>query len=77
MNPSTHPADQLIRDLILTSRDVTATEIEQIIERIAAAPFEQRDVRAPVEFRGITYLGEVFGDYAPVHCRCTWPNVCC
>jgi len=36
---SQHPADRLIRELILTERDATRSEVGRIIERMATAAF--------------------------------------
>ena len=58
---SQHPVDVLIRDLIQSARSATAAEIEQIVERMASAPFEPRNMRVPVEHRGLSYLGRTLG----------------
>jgi hypothetical protein len=58
---SQHPADRLIRELIQTGRPATTEEIDQIVERMATAPFASRLVRVRQELRGIEFEGEVFG----------------
>ena len=61
---SSHPVDQLIRELIRTGRQATPEEIEQIVERMATAPFESRVRRVRPRERGTSYLGQVLGAYA-------------
>lgn len=59
VNPalSPHPTDRLIRALIQTGRRATLDEVEQIVERMATAPFEPRQRRVPVVERGLSYQG--------------------
>ena len=59
---SQHPADRLIRDLIETGRQATPEELEQIIERMAMAPFEPRIRGVSPEDQGIAYQGHVLGE---------------
>lgn len=59
--PNEHPADRLIRELIQTGRPAAPEEIEQVLERMATAPFERRDARVRVVHRGITYQGRTLG----------------
>lgn len=54
---SQHPTDRLIRELIHAGRPATAGETEQIIERMATAPFDQRVVPVGIRQRGLTYQG--------------------
>ena len=58
---SQHPTDLLIRELIGTQRAATADDIRQIIDRIAAAPFEPRTLGVPNDERGMVYLNRVTG----------------
>ncbi len=46
---------RLVEELIATGRAPERTEIDQIIERIATAPFEPREIRAPLPERHLTY----------------------
>jgi hypothetical protein len=52
---SGHPVDQLIRELVETSRGVKPGDVERILERIATAPFDSRVVRVPIDERGVEY----------------------
>ncbi len=54
---SQHPVDRLIRELVQSQRPATPDEIERIIERMAAAPFDARLVRVARQHRGLTYQG--------------------
>jgi hypothetical protein len=54
---SQHPVDRLIRELIRTRRAASVAEVEQIVEQMAVAPFNRRNIRVPVDERGATYLG--------------------
>ena len=56
-----HPTDQLIRELVQTRRRATPREIEQIIERMATAPFTPDLVRVPSHERSLRYLGRYLG----------------
>jgi hypothetical protein len=59
---SQHPVDRLIREIIATRRPVLADEIDQIVDRIATAPFDP-DPAIPVRIkhRGMTYQGHTLG----------------
>jgi hypothetical protein len=59
--PSDHPTDRLIRELIASRRKATAEEVEQIFERLATAPFDQRQVVVRVRHRGLSYAGLTLG----------------
>ncbi len=58
---SQHPVDRLIRELIQTGRPATSEEIDQIVERMATAPFDRRAVPVPRRLRGLTYRGRALG----------------
>ncbi len=60
-HPERHPADGLIHDLIAHPRAATAEESQQIIERIASAPFDMEMQRVPRALRGLTYQGITLG----------------
>ena len=60
-----HPADRLIRDLIRGHRAAAPDAIEQIVERMATAPFEPRDLRVKVRHRGLRLHGRVLGAREP------------
>lgn len=65
MNLSPHPADRLIRHVVETGRPATDGEVEQIITRMAAAPFEGRDTSVPSELRGQRFQGQELGARGP------------
>jgi hypothetical protein len=56
-----HPTDLLIRRLIQTGGVAAPAEIEQIVERMATAPFDRREIPIPMRLRGFTYQGESLG----------------
>jgi hypothetical protein len=58
---SQHPADLLIRRLIQTRDAAAPEEIEQIVERMATAPFDQRALPVPMRLRGLSYQGQTLG----------------
>jgi hypothetical protein len=62
---SQHPTDRLIRELIQTGHLPLQGERAQIIERIAAAPFDPRVLPVRQRHRGLTYAGQTLGDRAP------------
>lgn len=57
-----HPVDRLIHEVVRAGREITSTEIEQILERIATAPFNPQVVRVPVEERELSHYGEILGE---------------
>ena len=57
MTKSTHPIDQLIRDLLTDPRAATDEEIAAIIARLMSAPFSEQVVRVPQRYRGLRYGG--------------------
>ena len=61
---SQHRVDRLIRELIHTGRPATATEVAQIIDRMATAPFDQRQVPVPTRMRGLQYRQTTLGAQA-------------
>jgi hypothetical protein len=58
---SQHPADQIVRALIASARPATPTEIQQILDRLATAPFDPRALPVPTHLRGVTYQGHTLG----------------
>lgn len=56
--------DSLIRAIILTRRQATPTEVDQIIGRIASAPFETKPVRVPVQYR-VAFQGRTLRNREP------------
>jgi hypothetical protein len=62
---SRHPVDLLIRAVIAGTQRVTAADVEQIVERMATAPFDTRIVRVPDNLRGRSYLGQRLDAMAP------------
>lgn len=58
---SQHPADLLIRELIRTGRAASPNQIEQIVGRVATAPFNPSVVSVPTRYRGFAYLGRLLG----------------
>ena len=65
---SQHRVDQLIRELIRRGRAATADEIEQIIERMATAPFDERVVPVPTRLRGLSYHGRMLSRLPQLFC---------
>lgn len=59
-----HPIDRLIRDLVARQREATDREIDQLIERMATAPFNPGTVGVRLEERGATYQGQTLGPAA-------------
>ena len=57
VTPSAHPADRLIRDLLARQRPATDEEVAAIIARLASAPFSERIVPVPRDYRGLRYQG--------------------
>ena len=51
------PIGRLIRDLLTAAHAATPVEIEQIVNHVAVAPFDHRILSAPVDLRGVAYLG--------------------
>jgi hypothetical protein len=62
---SQHPIDQLIRGLIQSGRQADEQEVRQVLDRLAAVPFDPltRSVRS--RHRGLSYQGLALGDRAP------------
>jgi hypothetical protein len=60
-----HTIDDLIRQIIVGERRARQGDVEQIIERIATAPFNPDDVVVPRSMRGLTHLGNTLGGRAP------------
>jgi hypothetical protein len=58
---SQHPADRLVRHLVLAGGQATPGEIAQIVERMATAPFNPSAVHVAVKHRGLACLGRVLG----------------
>lgn len=56
---SDHPTDRLIRELNQSGRPSELGEIDQILDRMAVAPFDSRIVRALPTERGFNYHGRV------------------
>ncbi len=62
---SPHPVDELIRELLQTGRSATPAEVREILQRMAAAPFNPASVRVRRQHRGLTYLGHPLGAREP------------
>ena len=62
---SQHPVDLLVRAIIAGTQRATTADAEQIIERMATAPFDSRSVRVPDDLRGRSYLAHRLGVTAP------------
>lgn len=59
---SPHPVDMLIRELLVTGRVARPTEINQILDRIANAPFDPRsNAGIPTKDRGLSYQEKTLG----------------
>ena len=62
---SQHAADVLARRIVDGAQSATELDIEQIVQRIATAPFEPREVTVPPDWRGLFYLGRELGPREP------------
>ena len=62
---SRHPVDMLIRKIIAGEHRATEGDTEQIIERVATAPFDERPFRVPAELLAVTVFGLSLGDREP------------
>src|SRR4051794_29854718 len=56
--------DALIREIILTKRTPTESEIAVILDRMASAPFNPQQMKVPRRDRGHTYRGQTLGERA-------------
>ncbi len=73
---SQHPVELLIREIIRTRRTATNEEIEQIIERMAAVPFNPDRVGVPQKHRGLRYRGRVVRPARTLY-SCISSSGCC
>jgi hypothetical protein len=62
---SQHPVDVLVHRTIGGGRTATELDIEQIVQRVATAPFEPKAVTVPPDWRGLFYLGRELGAREP------------
>lgn len=60
---SQHPVDVMIRDVIATQWQPASEEVDQIVQRMAGAPFSNELVGVQTKYRGLTYQGIVLGRY--------------
>ncbi|MCC7107070.1 MAG: hypothetical protein IT307_18215 [Chloroflexi bacterium] len=60
-SPSQHPVDRLIVEIIFTARRVSEPEVAAIVNRMATAAFNARNVRVPVADRHVVYQGRPLG----------------
>ena len=60
-NVSQQPVDRLLRTVMQTGWVVRPEEVEQILDCIAAAPFDPRIVAVRLKLRGRTYQGRTLG----------------
>ena len=61
---SPHPVDRLIVRLIREEIEASPEDVQQIVDRMASAPFNQRPVRVPAPDRGLVYGDIVIGRMA-------------
>lgn len=61
---SQHPTDHLLRELIATRRAASLSEMAQVHERLATAPFDPRPRRMPSPLRGQFVDGDPLGERA-------------
>lgn len=64
-NFNEHSVDQLIRELILSERQASPEEIEQIQQRMIHAPFNDKKVRVPARFQELVYQEHMLGEKSP------------
>jgi hypothetical protein len=62
---SRHPVDVLIRQIIAGERRATDGDVEQIVERIATAPFNPDVMVVPKAMRGLVYVDDTLSSRAP------------
>jgi hypothetical protein len=72
---SQHPADLLIRALLDSGRQPTTEEIQAILQRLASAPFNPREIPVDVALVGRTYLGQVIPARAEASLAHLWKRV--
>jgi hypothetical protein len=60
-----HPVDQLIRELVTSGRPATADEVQQILDRLATAPFDPRVLPVRPRHQSLAYQGRTLGSHAP------------
>jgi hypothetical protein len=62
---SLHPVDQLIRELIQSGRLANEQEVQRILDRLAAVPFDTSLRSVRLRHRGLSYQGTTLGARAP------------
>jgi hypothetical protein len=72
---SQDPADQLVRELLVTRRAVESNEVEMILHRIATAPFNTRPLAVDANLVGSSYLGRVLPERADSLSAHVWRRV--
>jgi hypothetical protein len=72
---SQHPVDQLIRELLASGRRPTDSEIQLVIERIATAPFNDREIPVDADLVGRDYLGQLIPSRAEASFAHLWKRV--
>lgn len=61
---SQHPVDRLIRHLVATSLAPSDDQIGAILDRLATAPFDHREIRVPPSERGLGGRASTLGQRA-------------
>ena len=72
---SQHPADQLIRELLISGRRATDDEIRSLLRRIGTAPFNSKDIAVDGDLVGIEFLGQMIPERAEALCAHLWKRV--
>lgn len=58
---SNHPTDRMIRDIVVSRRQAAPAEIQDIVTRMATAPFGSATVKVPQRMHGRVIEGKVLG----------------
>lgn len=58
MGSSQHPVDRLIREIIQIGQGAIGTEVREVLNHIASAPFSMEERRVPGRDRGLGYAGQ-------------------
>jgi hypothetical protein len=75
LRSSQHPVDRLIRDLLISGREPTPAEVQRVVERIASAPFNPREIAVDPDLIGRDYLGQRIPAHAPASLAHLWKRV--
>jgi hypothetical protein len=72
---SQHPVDRLLRELLASGRAPTAAEVHLVVDHIATAPFNSREIAVDPEIIGQGYLGQRIPARASASLAQLWKRV--